>query len=83
MPLFEPFRFQQSPGIPKDFPRIFLFGDSLTDRAFFEQNCGFGWKLREYYANRIEVINEGRLRCRSGIFGWMLPTLTRLTGCSG
>ena len=44
---------------PKDYPRIYLFGDSLTERGFYEQDCGFGWKLRQYYADRVEVVNEG------------------------
>lgn len=41
------------------FPRIYLFGDSLTDRAFFESNNGFGWRLQEYYDGRVEVVNRG------------------------
>jgi hypothetical protein len=44
---------------PDSFPRIYLFGDSLTDRAFFESDNGFGWKLREYYDGRVEVVNRG------------------------
>lgn len=30
---------------PKHWPRIYLFGDSLTEKAFFESDGGFGWKL--------------------------------------
>ncbi|KAK2766937.1 hypothetical protein FQN54_006252 [Arachnomyces sp. PD_36] len=41
------------------FPRMYLFGDSLTDRAFFQSDNGFGWKLREYYDGRVEVCNCG------------------------
>jgi hypothetical protein len=44
-----------------DYPRIYLFGDSLTERAFFAETKGFGWWLREYYADRVEVVNRGRL----------------------
>ncbi|KAK2792726.1 hypothetical protein FQN52_002788 [Onygenales sp. PD_12] len=44
---------------PDDFPRIYLFGDSLTDRAFYERDCGFGWKLGQYYDGRVEVVNQG------------------------
>jgi hypothetical protein len=58
MVLWDPFK-GEYPDFPKDYPRIYLFGDSLTDRAFFEQNNGFGWRLRDYYANRVDVINEG------------------------
>ncbi|PGH26984.1 hypothetical protein AJ80_01368 [Polytolypa hystricis UAMH7299] len=42
-----------------DYPRIYLFGDSLTERGFFEQNNGFGWKLGKYYEDRVEVVNRG------------------------
>ena len=45
--------------VPRDYPRIYLFGDSLTERAFYEQDSGFGWKLREYYADRVHVVNSG------------------------
>lgn len=44
---------------PKNYPRAYLFGDSLTDRGFHEQDCGFGWKIGQYYADRVEVVNEG------------------------
>ena len=44
---------------PNSCPRIYLFGDSLTDRAFFESDNGFGWKLKEYYDERVEVVNRG------------------------
>lgn len=46
---------------PNDFPRIYLFGDSLTERGFNESDCGFGWKLGQYYEDRVEVVNEGSL----------------------
>lgn len=51
----------ESKALPKDYPRIFLFGDSLTELAFNEDDCGFGWKLGQYYADRVEVVNEGTL----------------------
>ncbi|EZF36429.1 GDSL esterase/lipase [Trichophyton mentagrophytes] len=44
---------------PNDYPRIYLFGDSLTERGFFPQDVGFGWQLQKYYADRVEVVNEG------------------------
>ncbi|OAL67872.1 hypothetical protein A7C99_1004 [Trichophyton rubrum] len=44
---------------PNDYPRIYLFGDSLTERGFFSQDVGFGWQLQKYYADRVEVVNEG------------------------
>lgn len=60
MPLSSVFKLNDTTRqIPKDYPRIYLFGDSLTEQAFCEQNCGFGWKLREYYADRVDVVNEG------------------------
>ncbi|PGH14119.1 hypothetical protein AJ79_03236 [Helicocarpus griseus UAMH5409] len=50
---------------PKDHPRIYLFGDSLTERACFESDNGFAWKLEEYYEGRVEVVNEGVQTARS------------------
>lgn len=47
------------------FPRIYLFGDSLTDRAFFESDNGFGWRLQEYYEGRVEVVNRGEFSSRA------------------
>ncbi|KAL2374598.1 hypothetical protein RJZ57_000926 [Blastomyces gilchristii] len=44
---------------PNDYPRIYLFGDSLTERACYESNNGFAWKLEEYYHGRVEIVNEG------------------------
>ncbi|WEW60950.1 hypothetical protein PRK78_006438 [Emydomyces testavorans] len=44
---------------PDDYPRIYLFGDSLTEWGFSGKNCGFGWRLQQYYKNRVEVVNEG------------------------
>lgn len=52
-------KFDNGSKYPKDYPRIYLFGDSLTDRGFYEYDCGFGWKLQQYYADRVEVVNEG------------------------
>ncbi|OJD12783.1 hypothetical protein AJ78_06681 [Emergomyces pasteurianus Ep9510] len=44
---------------PKDYPRIYLFGDSLTERACYESDNGFAWKLEQYYEGRVEVVNNG------------------------
>ncbi|EEH22704.1 hypothetical protein PABG_04915 [Paracoccidioides brasiliensis Pb03] len=44
---------------PNDYPRIYLFGDSLTERARYESDNGFAWKLGEYYDRRVEVVNAG------------------------
>ncbi|PGH36990.1 hypothetical protein GX50_00226 [[Emmonsia] crescens] len=44
---------------PNDYPRIYLFGDSLTERACYGSDNGFAWKLEEYYDGRVEVVNEG------------------------
>ncbi|KAM5429953.1 hypothetical protein McanCB49686_005802 [Microsporum canis] len=44
---------------PNDYPRIYLFGDSLTERGFYAQDTGFGWQLQKYYDDRVEVVNEG------------------------
>ncbi|KLJ10277.1 hypothetical protein EMPG_14337 [Blastomyces silverae] len=44
---------------PNDYPRIYLFGDSLTERAGYESDNGFAWKLEEYYDGRVEIVNEG------------------------
>ncbi len=54
----------RKPPTANDYPRIYLFGDSLTERAFLAGSKGFGWWLREYYADRVEVVNRGRLNCR-------------------
>jgi hypothetical protein len=46
--------------MPDVVPRIYLFGDSLTERAFYEQTRGFGARLREYYEGRaVGVVNRG------------------------
>ncbi|KAG5290937.1 hypothetical protein I7I50_00840 [Histoplasma capsulatum G186AR] len=42
-----------------DYPRIYLFGDSLTERACYEGDNGFAWKLEQYYDGRVDVVNEG------------------------
>jgi isoamyl acetate esterase len=44
-----------------DLPRIYLFGDSLTERAFYEQERGFGSHLRRYYeGRRVGIVNRGK-----------------------
>lgn len=48
---------------PNDYPRIYLFGDSLTERACYGSDNGFAWKLEEYYDGRVEVVNEGVCVC--------------------
>lgn len=40
-------------------PKIILFGDSLTDWGFYEENHGFGWAVGQYYGGKVEVLNEG------------------------
>ncbi|KAI1916608.1 hypothetical protein LOZ61_000876 [Ophidiomyces ophidiicola] len=47
------------PSTPNNYPRIYLFGDSLTERAFEEHDSGFGWMLAQYYKDRVEIVNEG------------------------
>ncbi|KAI9847078.1 MAG: hypothetical protein M1837_003196 [Sclerophora amabilis] len=46
---------------PKDplFPKIILFGDSLTERSFKDCPNGFGSVLENYYAERAAVQNWG------------------------
>lgn len=46
-----------------DYPRIYLFGDSLTERACYEGDNGFAWKLEQYYDGRVDVVNEGVYSC--------------------
>lgn len=40
-------------------PKIILFGDSLTEWGFYEENHGFGWALGQYYGGKVEILNEG------------------------
>ena len=40
-------------------PKIYLFGDSLTGRAFEAETRGFGKALTDYYTGRAEVVNRG------------------------
>ena len=40
-------------------PQIVLFGDSLTQWGFEESNGGFGWVLKDKYAGKAEIVNEG------------------------
>ncbi|KAL2006180.1 hypothetical protein VTN00DRAFT_9834 [Thermoascus crustaceus] len=42
-----------------DYPRFYFFGDSLTDRAFKEDEKGFGWLLRKQYEGKVEIVNRG------------------------
>ncbi|KMU87917.1 hypothetical protein CIHG_05684 [Coccidioides immitis H538.4] len=44
---------------PDDYPRVYLFGDSLTEWGCSELDSGFGWRLEQYYKDRVEVVNEG------------------------
>ncbi|KAL2000048.1 hypothetical protein VTN02DRAFT_3630 [Thermoascus thermophilus] len=41
-----------------DYPRFYFFGDSLTDRAFKEDEQGFGWLLRKQYEEKVEIVNR-------------------------
>lgn len=41
-----------------DYPRFYFFGDSLTDRAFKEDEKGFGWLLRKQYEGKVEIVNR-------------------------
>ncbi|KAL9114439.1 MAG: hypothetical protein Q9227_001520 [Pyrenula ochraceoflavens] len=45
---------------PPNWPRIYLFGDSLTEWSFFEHDAGFGDRLTKYYDGRAEVVNRGQ-----------------------
>jgi lysophospholipase L1-like esterase len=39
--------------------QVVLFGDSLTEWAFEEENHGFGWYLQDWYKENVEIVNEG------------------------
>ncbi|KAK2843921.1 hypothetical protein FQN49_005940 [Arthroderma sp. PD_2] len=58
---------------PNEFPRIYLFGDSLTERGFYAQDTGFGWQLQRYYEDRVEVINEGANDACLSMGGTLVP----------
>src|SRR6266536_2381589 len=48
--------------MPGQWPRIYLFGDSLTERAFYNQTGGFGVMLRDYYEGKgVGVLNRGKV----------------------
>lgn len=47
----------------KELPQIILFGDSLTEWSFDESTEGFGWVLRNKYAGKAEIVNEGMMHC--------------------
>ncbi|KAJ4985842.1 GDSL-like Lipase/Acylhydrolase [Stagonosporopsis vannaccii] len=40
-------------------PQFILFGDSLTEWAFEEENTGFGWFLENKYRDKVDVRCEG------------------------
>ncbi|KAI9772521.1 MAG: hypothetical protein M1840_000726 [Geoglossum simile] len=41
------------------YPKIILFGDSLTERSYSTQNHGFGAVLQDYYARKADVLSRG------------------------
>jgi len=43
----------------KQLPQIVLFGDSLTQYAFEEEDQGSGWYLQDWYKGKVEIVNEG------------------------
>lgn len=43
---------------PDVYPKIYLFGDSLTERSF-EAETGFGKVLTDYYAGKAQVMDIG------------------------
>ncbi|KAH0566325.1 hypothetical protein GP486_000261 [Trichoglossum hirsutum] len=47
-----------APEPAEDYPKIILFGDSLTERSFDTNNNGFGAVLQNYYARRVDVVNR-------------------------
>jgi lysophospholipase L1-like esterase len=51
-----------TPRTPDPPPKIILFGDSLTEWGFDEDDAGFGWALQDYYSGKVDVLNEGMLR---------------------
>ncbi|KAI9787215.1 MAG: hypothetical protein M1839_003450 [Geoglossum umbratile] len=52
------------------YPKIILFGDSLTERSFDTDNKGFGAELQNYYARRADVVNRGFSGYTSA---WLIP----------
>ncbi|OCK73729.1 SGNH hydrolase [Lepidopterella palustris CBS 459.81] len=40
-------------------PNIILFGDSLTEWGFYEDNRGFGWAMEQHFAGKANVLNKG------------------------
>jgi len=52
------------------YPKIILFGDSLTQYSFDTANRGFGAALQNYYARRADVVNRGYSGFNTT---WLLP----------
>ena len=40
-------------------PQIVLFGDSLTEWSFYEEDHGTGWYLQRWYEGKVNIVNEG------------------------
>ncbi|KAH0545533.1 hypothetical protein FGG08_000364 [Glutinoglossum americanum] len=56
--------------LKEGYPKIILFGDSLTERSFDVANKGFGATLQNYYARRADVVNRGFSGYNTR---WLLP----------
>ncbi|KAF2019944.1 SGNH hydrolase [Aaosphaeria arxii CBS 175.79] len=56
-------------------PKIILFGASLTQWAFEEDNRGFGWVLTQKYHDKAEVLNEGEAGYTSTM---LIPNFKRI-----
>ncbi|KAI9671268.1 MAG: hypothetical protein M1829_004675 [Trizodia sp. TS-e1964] len=57
------------------YPRIILFGDSLTEKSFDPALRGFGAALQHHYARRADVLNRGYGGYNTR---WLLPRLSTL-----
>jgi hypothetical protein len=44
-----------------NYPRFYFFGDTLTDRGFWDDELGFGTLLREKYKGKVEIVNRVRV----------------------
>jgi hypothetical protein len=55
------------PESKEGYPKMILFGDSLTERSFNVENRGFGAVLQNYYARRVDVVNRGQYLVRQNI----------------
>ena len=44
----------------KKLPQIVLFGDSISEWSFLEEDRGTGWVLQQMYEDVAEVLNEGK-----------------------